>query len=189
MTPKAPARGGHVVLAPSDIDSLIQTLIRRDYQVVGPTIRDGAIVYDRVLSAEDLPRGWTDEQQGGKYRLKRRADEALFGYVVGPHTWKKFLFPSSHVLWKAQRANGAFQIIPEEQQATKFAFLGVRSCDLQAIHVQDKVFLEGMYADFLYKLRRKDVFVVAVNCAQAGGTCFCDSMGPGRKQRMAMTCR
>jgi len=180
MSPKAlPARGGSVVFSPSGLDVLIQALIRRGYQVVGPTIRDGAILYDRLLSAEDLPKGWTDEQEGGKYRLKLRKDEALFGYAVGPHTWKKFLFPSSNVLWKAQRTNGQFQIVREEQKPVKFAFMGVRSCDLHAIQIQDKVFQEGLYADSIYKSRRKDVFVVAVNCAQAGRTCFCDSAGTG----------
>jgi len=179
MAPKAPARRGSLVFGPSDIDSLIQALIRRGYQVIGPTIRDGAILYDRLSSAGDLPKGWTDEQQGGKYRLKRRVDGAVFGYAVGPHTWKKFLFPSSNVLWKARRTNGLFQIICEELKPPKFAFIGVRSCDLNAIQIQDKIFLEGPYADSVYKSRRKDVFVVAVNCAQAGGTCFCDSMGTG----------
>ena len=31
--------------------------------------RDGAIVYDELRSAADLPVGWTDEQDGGHYRL------------------------------------------------------------------------------------------------------------------------
>jgi sulfhydrogenase subunit beta (sulfur reductase) len=181
MTPKAPARSGYVSVAPPQIDALIHALIHRGYEVIGPTIRDGAILYDRIHSAEDLPRGWTDEQQGGKYRLKRRADDALFGYTVGPHTWKKFLSPSSVVLWKAQRTKGHFQILAQERKPEKFAFVGVRACDLHAIRIQDKVFLEGLYPDSGYKSGRTDAFVVAVNCAQAGGTCFCDSMGTGPK--------
>jgi ferredoxin len=181
MTPRASAGSGYVLFAPPQIDALIQALLRRGYEVVGPTIRDGAIVYDHVVSAADLPKGWTDEQNGGKYRLKRRGDEALFGYNVGPHTWKKFLFPPSSVLWKAHRSNGNIQFVPQEQKATKLALLGVRACELHAMHIQDKVFLEGLYADSVYKSRRRDVFVVAVNCAQAGGTCFCDSMGAGPK--------
>ena len=181
MTPKAPFRDGHVLLTPSQIDLLIQVLLRRGYDVIGPTIRDGAILYDQIASIEELPKGWTDEQQGGKYRLKKRLDDALFGYTVGPHSWKKFLFPAIAQLWKAQRTNGHFQILPRESKANKFAFLGVRSCELHAIGIQDKVFLEGPYADPGYKARRKNVFVVAVNCTQAGGTCFCDSMGTGPK--------
>ena len=60
---------------------------------IGPTVRDDAIVYDEIEAIDDLPRGWTDEQDGGHYRLKRRDDDALFGYAVGPHSWKRFLHP------------------------------------------------------------------------------------------------
>lgn len=179
MTPKAPARDAHVVLTPAQLDLLINALVCRGYEVTGPTIRDGAIIYDRICSVEDLPKGWTDEQQGGTYRLKSRLDHAFFGYTVGPHAWKKFLFPSASRLWKAQRTNGHFRILPEEQTPTKRAFLGVRACELQAIRIQDKVFLEGPYADSIYKSRRKDLLIIAVNCTQAGGTCFCDSMTTG----------
>jgi hypothetical protein len=40
---------------------------------------------------------WTDEQDAGAYRLRRRADDALFGYNVGP---------AAHVCWSraARRA-------------------------------------------------------------------------------------
>lgn len=181
MTPKARRNQENVVLAPSRIGLLIQALIRRGYEVIGPTVRDGAIVYDRISSEEDLPKGWTDEQQGGKYNLKRRSDGALFGYTLGPHAWKKFLIPATTRLWKAQRTNGHFQILAEEQKPSKLAFIGARACELRAIEVQDKVFLDGQFVDPLYKSRRKDIFVVAVNCTQAGGTCFCDSMGTGPK--------
>lgn len=179
MTPKAPSRDSPHLLSPTQINLLIQALTCRGYEVVGPTIRDGAILYDRVSSLEDFPRGWTDEQQGGKYTLKRRGDEALFGYTLGPHAWKKYLFPANTRLWKAQRTNGHFQILPEELTPPKFAFLGVRSCELHAMSIQDKVFLQGLFADPAYRSRRADNFVVAVNCTQAGGTCFCDSMGTG----------
>lgn len=181
MTLKAPARDAYVLLAPPQLDSLIQALLKRGYQVIGPTIRDSAIVYDQLSSLQDLPKGWTDEQEGGKYRLKRRPDEALFGYTVGPHSWKQFLFPAIARLWKAQRTNGHFQILRQQSKTRKFAFFGVRACELHAIKIQDKVFLEGPYTNPAYESRRKDVFVVAVNCAQAGGTCFCDSMGTGPK--------
>ena len=164
-----------------DFDQLINALKSRGYDVVGPTIREGAIVYDHVASTSDLPAGWTDEQEGGKYRLKRRKDEALFGYVVGPHAWKKFLFPPVQRLWQAQRVEKGFQVLPEKQEPPKFAFLGVRSCELHAIEVQDKVFLNGAYVDPGYKARRENLFMIAVNCGVAGGTCFCVSMNNGPK--------
>jgi ferredoxin len=181
MTPEAPSQSTQVRFTPQQIGLLIQGLIDRGFEVIGPTVRDGAILYDRVSALEDLPKGWTDEQQGGKYSLQRRADGALFGYAVGPHSWKNFLFPAYGRLWKAYRSNGHFQIAPEGQKLPRLAFIGVRACELHAIEIQDKVFLEGPFADPAYKSRRSDMFVVAVNCGSAGGTCFCDSMGTGPK--------
>ena len=71
--------------------------------MVGPTVRDGAIVYDEISSSADLPVGWTDEQDGGHYRLRRRDDDALFGYAVGPHSWKRYQLPPHVRLWRARR--------------------------------------------------------------------------------------
>src|SRR5271157_4041732 len=89
MTPKAPRFNSCLIMSPAQLDQLLQVLIKRDYEVLGPTVREGAVVYDHVSSTKDLPAGWTDEQDGGKYRLKHREDDALFGFVVGPHSWKK----------------------------------------------------------------------------------------------------
>ena len=79
MIPKGHRTEQYVLLSPSGVGLLIQVLIRKGYEVIGPTIYDGAIVYDRVSSVKDLPAGWTDEQQGGKYQPKRRSDNAIFG--------------------------------------------------------------------------------------------------------------
>lgn len=169
------------VLERSDFNRLIEILHEKGYQVLGPRLRDGAIVYDELESGGDLPAGWTDEQDGGTYRLKKRNDEAIFGYAVGPHSWKKFLHPPQVRLWKARRKDLKIEVAQEEQPVSKKAFIGVRSCELHAIAIQDRVFLQGPYQDPFYKLRRQNVFIVAVNCGQAGGTCFCVSMRTGPK--------
>src|SRR5271169_1446004 len=104
--------GDTLVLEREHLDQLLEALAGRGYEVVGPTLRDGAIVYDQLHSTEDLPSGWTDEQAGGKYRLKRRKDQALFGYVVGPHSWKKFLHPPLQRLWQASRKGRELQVLP-----------------------------------------------------------------------------
>jgi ferredoxin len=178
-----PLKERKVILEDEDFQQLLGVLQERGYCVVGPTVRDGAIVYDELRSAEDLPRGWTDEQEGGTYRLKRRQDEALFGYVAGPHSWKKFLHPSVHRLWRAKRTANGFQVEEERAEIPKYAFIGARSCDLHAIAIQDKVFMGGRYVDPTYKARREQAFIVAVNCGQAGGTCFCVSMQTGPKAK------
>ena len=173
--------GAKVVVQRDHFQDLLDSLILKGYRVVGPTVRDGAIVYDDVTCVADLPVGWTDEQDGGKYRLHKRADQKLFGYIVGPHSWKKFLHPPVLRLWQARRESDGFAVIPESDVPTRFAFLGARSCELHAMAVQDRVFLGGPYLDPVYQARRENALTIAVNCGQAGGTCFCVSMNTGPK--------
>lgn len=181
MTSPALQINDRVVVERSHLQRLFQALSQRGYRVVGPTVREGAIVYDELRSLDDLPMGWTDEQDGGTYRLKRRSDEALFGYAVGPHSWKRFLHPPVLRLWTAQRNGQGFEVDRENQEVPQYAFFGVRSCELHAIAIQDRVFLQGKYVDRVYKARRERAFIVAVNCGQVGGTCFCVSMKTGPK--------
>lgn len=165
-----------------ELSRLISALSDRGYRVVGPTLRDGAVVLDEIASERDLPVGWTDEQEGATYRLRRRDDEAVFGFAVGPTSWKRFLQPPHVRLWRAERAGrGDFRVVEDDAPAPKLAFLGARACDLRAIAIQDRVHMGGPYVDTAYAARREGVFVVAVNCSKAGGTCFCVSMNAGPK--------
>jgi formate hydrogenlyase subunit 6/NADH:ubiquinone oxidoreductase subunit I len=172
---------GKFRLERAHLQQLFDALTRRGYQIVGPTVRDHAIVYEQLNSVADLPMGWTDEQDGGRYRLKKRDDEALFGFTVGPQSWKQFLHPPKQRLWRAERQGKSIDIIREDDKPPKYAFIGVRSCDLHAIAVQDRVLLHDRYTDPIYQARREDCFIVAVNCGKAGGTCFCVSMNTGPK--------
>ena len=64
------------------LDDLFEALHRRGYTVVGPRLQAQALVYGELSSSADLPAGWTDEQEAGHYRVRRREDDALFGYDV-----------------------------------------------------------------------------------------------------------
>lgn len=172
--------GTKTVIMSRDLQLVIDVLAERGYQVLGPTMRDGAIVYDEITNMEELPRGWTDRQDAGRYRLEKRNDDALFGYAVGPQSWKRFLHPPVEQLWQV-RQEGNNLSVTQDVAAAKFAFLGVRACELHAISIQDKVFLGGPYRDSAYQRRRQDNFIIALNCGEAGGTCFCVSMQSGPK--------
>jgi sulfhydrogenase subunit beta (sulfur reductase) len=157
-----------VTLERPGVDALLTALADRGYTVVGPTVAQGAIVYDELRSTADLPVGWTDEQDGGHYRLVRRDDDALFGYAVGPHSWKKFQLPPEVRLWRAKLGeDGALTELEQPVPGPRYAFVGVRSCELHAMAILDRV------------RPGERPFVVAVQCGQAGGTCFCVSMGTG----------
>ena len=169
------------------VDALLALLRRKGYATIGPTVRSSAIVEEEISSTGDLPIGWTDRQSGGTYRLEKRSDEALFGYAVGPTSWKKFLFPPQLRLWQARRTKKGMEVsnngAAQGADARKLAFIGVRSCELHAIAIQDKVFLRGAYLDPAYAAQRDNIFLVAVNCTQPGGTCFCASMDTGPRAR------
>ncbi|UCD93539.1 MAG: 4Fe-4S dicluster domain-containing protein [Candidatus Zixiibacteriota bacterium] len=169
------------VIKRKDLQALFDSLIKKGYSTYGPCVQDGAVVYDRIESVSELPIGWTDRQDNGNYRLTKTKEKRLFGFVVGPHTWKKYLYPSESKLWEAKRSGHEFEIVAEVNQPYKQAFIGVRPCELQALAIQDKAFLEGEFTDVSYLQRRQNVFIVAVNCVQPGGTCFCSSMKTGPK--------
>lgn len=148
---------------------------------MGPRIEQGAICYGPIGSAHDLPIGWTDRQAPGSYRLEKRTDDAYFGYAVGPHSWKKYVFPPELRLWQARRSAAGFTVEDVVPEPPRLALLGVRSCELHALAVQDRVFLDrqGQFTDPYYARARQRLFLVAVECEQPGGTCFCASMGTG----------
>jgi sulfhydrogenase subunit beta (sulfur reductase) len=160
-------------------DRLLEALVRRGYRVIGPTVRAGAIAYEPLTRSGELPIGVGEEQEGGTYRLRRREDAALFGFANGPGSWKRHLHPPRARVWRARRNPDGMAIEPEPTEPPRFAFLGVRSCDLHAIRALDRTLLESGYPDPAYRARREGAFIVALNCGTAGGTCFCVSMDTG----------
>lgn len=168
------------VIDSSGLESLLTALRRSGYDLIGPTVRDQAIVYDHVSGTDDLPRGITDTQEAGHYRIEERSDESLFGFNAGPSSPKDHLYPSHDELFSARREDGRIRFTATvHPNSPRFAFIGVRACELAAIAIQDRVLLGTEAVDLGYSSRRAGAFMVAVNCVEAGGTCFCDSMGTG----------
>lgn len=161
------------------LQALLDALTADGRTIVGPKIDQQAVVYGELESVEELPRGWTDDQAPGTYRLSHLGDDRYFGYAVGPHSWKQYLFPPVAIVASARRAGSSWEMQTPQETPPRYAFLGVRACELAAIRVQDRVFLEGPYVDPIYEARRSAVLIIAVNCTQAAATCFCTSMDTG----------
>ena len=177
-----------VVLDLAGLQALIDALRSRGYTVLGPTVRDGAITPGPVRVVDDLPRGWGDEQDPARYRLRRRDDDALFGFAAGAQSWKAVLFPPRVPLWQGRRTADGFTVDAAEAGAAghptafgppPYALLGVRSCDLHAIAIHDRVLLGREHQDTGYARSRARAFLVALDCSDPAGTCFCASMGTG----------
>ena len=171
--------GATVVITCAAFPQLIAALQRRGYRTVGPTVQNDAIVYAEIHRADELPIGWTDRQNDGYYRIMQGDEPTLFDYVVGPNSWKRFLYAPQTVLWRARRTDDGFVTETPAEAPPKYAFIGVRACELRAIQLLDNVLLRGAYVDPAYAATRKQLFVVAVNCTRPAATCFCASMGTG----------
>jgi ferredoxin len=159
------------VIDTAGLRQLVSTLIDRGYRVVGPTVSDNAIILAELTSADELPQGWGVDVGPGHYRLRQRDDDALFGHSAGPQSWKQFLHPARQKLWSSDGE--------EPEQSPRYAFIGVRACDLAAIAILDGVLGKGTHPDRGFAGRLAQIFVVAVNCTEPGGLCFCASMGTG----------
>ena len=146
------------------LDELVRALIADGHRVIGPRLRDNAIVLDDIAGVADLPSGWGVEVAPGRYRVHRRDDDALFGHSAGPQSWKQFVHPPRRKLWETTE-DGYAAAPPDDR---KLAFLGVRGCDLAALGKLGRV----------VGARRRP-FIVAVDCTEPGGLCFCASMGTG----------
>ena len=164
-----------------DLQDLFDALMQKQYRIMGPILDGAAIIYDEINSVQELPLGLIDHQDGGTYRLEKTDSPTLFSYVLGPHSWKKYLFPPDKKLFDLKRHGHSFQVMSDNEKPPKRAIIGARPCELSALEILDAILLKGPYGDTYYKDARGKVFVVAVNCVRAGGTCFCVSMNTGPK--------
>jgi len=159
---------------------LLDVLTQAGYRCIGPQLRDGAIVYDRLPDVQSLPRGVHDSQAPGSYRVTQDESPRCFAWANGPQALKPILFVPREALWRAQRtAPDTLQYVETHPVATALAVIGVRACDLAALRLHDQHFLEGDHPDPAYRARRSSLLLIAVHCTHPAATCFCVSTGDG----------
>lgn len=162
-----------------EFDALLSTLQDAGYTIIGPRLEQDAICYGTVSNCQDLPRGWIDEQAPGSYSLRAGDPDKYFQFVVGPHSWKQNLFPPRLTVARARNTPDGWNVESVDDQPPRMAFLGVRACELAAIHIQDRIFITEDYTDQAYAQRRGQSFIIAVQCTRAASTCFCVSTNTG----------
>ncbi|MES2210286.1 MAG: 4Fe-4S dicluster domain-containing protein [Chloroflexota bacterium] len=166
-------------------DDLIAALATGGRRVIGPSVVDGAIVMADLERAAALPVGMTIRSAPGRVILEPLPDgparRRTFHYPVAGDGAKQTLFPSRVEALSVETApDGAVRVrVVTPGDVQPIAIVGTRACDLAALAIHDRVLLDGPASDPDYAARRADVLIVAVECALAGSTCFCASMGTG----------
>ncbi len=170
---------GPLRMPKAGLDNLIAALQGDGYRVLGPMVRDGSVSFDEVRQTSDLPIGMRDAQEPGRYRVVPGTSGEIFGVVNGAGSLKPFFFAPEETLLEVRREGKGFKVKEVAPEVRRLAILGVRACDLAALAVQDRIFLHDRFCDTHYETRRKDVFLIAVNCTHSAPTCFCVSMKTG----------
>jgi hypothetical protein len=185
------------------LQGLIDILGARGYAVVGPTVHDDAIVSSTLTSVDDLPRGWGDEQHDDHVGLRRRGDDALFGYTEGAHAPTVVRTAGEELGWRARRSGTVVPLADPRthgvndwvamRAAGPVALFGARPCDLagpsRALvptgtdHGDAREANEHNHAPVDPSARdaARDAatFVVAVTCSDPRETCVCALTGVG----------
>ena len=89
---------------------------------------------------------------------------------------KDAFFPQFETLYTCKTEDNKLKIEPEKLKNKDFVVFGMKACDIQGLHVLDKVFLHGP-VDTYYAARREHGTIVALACSEPESSCFCNAFG------------
>ncbi len=158
------------------LHQLFELLAQQGYDIVGPQVKDGAILFRPLTSPDLLPKGITQTQAPGQYRLEQTKGQRRFSWANGPQALKPLTFKPRETLWRSKlQPDGSLVFEQSPATITPKAVIGVRGCDLAALALQDQHF-EG---DPYYHRHRESLLLIAVDCSHPADTCFCASTQDG----------
>ncbi len=171
------------VMDAGGLEDLVDALVDRFDDVIGPVLDDGVIRLAPIRSADDLPVGVVDAHDAGSYRTEQTPAPDRFSYGPGPDSLKALVHPPTVPVWTMRRRDGRLLVDSANVEPRQRAVVGVRSCDLAALDVLDRTRTHGPHPDRDFAARRAGLFVVAVDCSHPARTCWCRSMGHGPAAR------
>jgi sulfhydrogenase subunit beta (sulfur reductase) len=80
------------ILSRQGLGELMQQLLAQGYQLVGPRVEQGTILYRGLESIEQLPWGQGAQQQPGSYRMAEGEAGRAFAWANGPQALKPLFF-------------------------------------------------------------------------------------------------
>ncbi len=155
MAGKFPIEYGTYVIEKDRLFPWLEDL-RREYTLIGPVTEEEGPVFREVASPDELTLD---------YGLS----------MMGPQTHLYHLTEKICTIYKDPKG---FRVESLESTPPQ-VLLGVHACDLHAILILDKVFLQSGFEDRNYRLWRNNTVLIGYHCTRVGPQCFCASMGTG----------
>ncbi|RKX63165.1 MAG: hypothetical protein DRP42_07940, partial [Tenericutes bacterium] len=123
--------------------------------LIAPLLRD-CVKFDQVKNKQDL--------------------DNLDWKTLPQFTAKKFFMPAYEPLYTYDREKQKIIASPAADDTTQVLF-GMRLCDLNAVKVQDRLFLQSEHPDTHYQQRRQRTILIGYYCSMPPSEfCFCGSM-------------
>ena len=133
--------GSRALLPAARLGDVLRALREDGYTLIGPTVRDGAIVYAEIGGIDDLPAGGPRRRRPGRTgcagATTTRSSATPSGRTPG----------SSSSSCRGCGCGGRGATGPASRSTRRraapprLALIGARSCDLHAIAIQDRIFL------------------------------------------------
>jgi len=98
------------------------------------------------------------------------------GYSTTKLPAKRYFLPFREDLASFQFEGNDWQKNVDYNIDHPFVFFGLHACDINALNKLDKVLLGSVYPMPYYAAKRKNMFIIGINC-QPQPFCFCRSMG------------
>jgi len=136
-----------------NLKKLISKLLT-SFQVIAPVNENDVSFFKRISVYEEIT--WEDNNT-----------------IKSP---KEFFFAPSDDLFQFQMQSKNIQLREPSNHHDQRIILGIRPCDMAALHTLDRVFLEDG-KDLLYSALRDNTLLIGQSCRTPGKYCFCSSVG------------
>ncbi|WP_457642466.1 4Fe-4S dicluster domain-containing protein [Persephonella sp.] len=151
-------------------------ILKKEYTVISPVLKDNVIQLSEIENINQLPFGFIEKEEKNFYSVEKVEDDFLFTYCRPSIPYKRYLNPTEFTFLKVTKKDGNLEFI-EKIPERKYAFFDIRACDLKGISILDDVFInKNPHPDPYYTSVRENLFIVAVTCVNPTNVCFCTSM-------------
>jgi len=133
------------VLKKEVFNQFIDFLLKR-FEVIAPVRKGHITVFDKITRPDRI-----DFSQNTYYPAK------------------KYFLPSGECLLKFRNST-----VHEHADHRKRVIIGMRKCDVNALLVLDRLFIDEQ-EDVYYRRRRENTYIIALDCTEPGHNCFCHS--------------